>query len=362
MTMSTSPLHTDLHAASSTNTPDLTPAPHLAHEVVEALEELRDLCDAQSEGAWVWRYEGDGSKEERSFHLGASVLVHGDEVGPLLGLLDVIKALQSGELSFKGRFSCFVGNPKAAYQGVRFTEEDLNRVFRAPQGDVNELSYEAKRAAELTPLLDELDLYIDFHQTILPVAQPFYICPWEVDTWRWARLMGGAQVWVTRHPQRGGGGLACADAWVAARGKPSLALELGACGVSEAARSAVWSSLSRAMSAADLLSAHHATLSTLAEEQPDLQFFETSTRVSLNNPHMALKEGLINFMPVTQGEVLSPEGAAHPIQAPMSGALLFPKYPSRDTSGAAISPYPSELFRVVTPLQGHPTQLWPELM
>jgi len=346
--------------------PQSEQSPEHLEQLSRALADLRARCASQGTGEdWVWRYEGGGR-----FHMGASVMIHGDEVGPLLGLLDVIEALEQGRLPFVGRFTCFLGNPRAAARCVRFTEEDLNRCFKEPHPSPDsgaELSYEVARAQALSPLLDELDLYLDFHQTILPVAQPFYICPWSVTGWRWARLMGGAQAWVTRHPQRGGGGLACADAVVAKRGKPSLALELGALGFQPEARAAVWRSLSRAFNAINSLYPSggrlpELSLEQLAERQPDLSFYETGERFSFSDPMMQLSPGWVNFSPVQAGQLLSDPEHGPLIMSPATGALLFPKYPPRDDEGAALDPRPSELFRVVRPLSAHPTELWPDVI
>ena len=59
-------------------------------------------------------------------------ITHGDEVGPLPALLDVMSALQNGQLTFGGQVRFVLGNPEAALQGTRFVEQDLNRVFVEP--------------------------------------------------------------------------------------------------------------------------------------------------------------------------------------------------------------------------------------
>lgn len=338
-------------------------------ELLSAFQRARAALPAPPAYEWAWTYDGREGEGGEGPHIGASALIHGDEVGPLEGLLDVMEALSQGKLSFRGRVTCLLGNPEAARAGRRFLEDDLNRVFRAltPEeeaaGAAALPTHEARRAQELAPLLDSFDVYIDFHQTILPVAQPFYICPWGEETWRWARLMGGARAWVTRHPERGGGGLACADERVRLRGKPSLALELGALGFSPEARAAVWRSLSRAFRAAEGLEglAGAARLDALdlhARAHPDLTFYETTARVPLSDPRACLQPGWVNFSEVRAGQLMSPPGAPVEVRAPLAGAVLFPKYPPRDSSGAALPPAPSELFRVVSPLSGHPLALW----
>jgi succinylglutamate desuccinylase len=312
---------------------------------------------------WVWSYQGslkDTPDVDHTFHIGVSVMIHGNEVGPLEGLLDVMEALETGRLEYPGRFTCFIGNPEAGLQDRRFLDVDLNRVFNGPHSFEDSDTHEHKRAKELCSILDQFDLYIDFHQTLLDVQQPFYIGPWDLITWHWMRLMQGAQVWVTRHPHYGGGGLLCADEYVRKQGKPSIALELGALGWSATARSGVWKCLSQAFHVVHQDAHKGSKLDAWAQSRPDLQFYETCYRHPFDHPALRLQSGWLNFSQVVQGQVLThdPKDGSSPISAPCDGALLFPKYPPRDEAGLALDPRPKELFRIVSPLSGHPLELW----
>ena len=209
--------------------------------------------------------------------------------------------------------------------------------------------------------------------------------------------MGSAKVWVTRHPLFGGGGLKCADEYVRQQGKASLALELGAAGFSSKARAGVWKSLNRAFTAinkfneklpqessldleiknanresevslkeasnsSEANTEEHSLISleSLAADEPDLTFYETSYRCSFDKPDYTLKTGLVNFQTVEQNEQIS-EGNSPVLLAPKAGAILFPKYPQRDERGQAIDPRPKELYRIVSPLSEHPKELWSDL-
>ena len=333
---------------------------------------------------WAWRFRGGDS----DFHLGASVMIHGNEVGPLEGLLDIMESLAHGKISFPGTFTCFIGNPEAGRLGRRFVDVDLNRIFDAQYlSDTEVMSHEVRRVQKLIPLLDEFDLYIDFHQTVLDSTQPFYISQWNVKDWQWMRLMGGASIWVTRDPKSQGGGLKCADEYVRQRNRPSVALELGALGFSAKARSGVWRSLSRVMNAISELQKDNTDLVNLAMSQPDLQFYETHTRYTFDHPALSLAPGWVNFSPVEQGECLTsppadqdhfdsenpddtqPSNSGVDLKidpnswvrlAEISGAILFPKYPPRDHQGLAIDPRPKEICRIIRPLDVHPLDLWGE--
>ena len=335
------------------------PTPSLLDQYLKTFGEFVDQQSIdvkdQLNYKWAWAYDGGHS----SFQVVVTVMIHGNEVGPLEGLLDIMDALQSGKLSYSGKFLCVIGNPEAAQSNQRFIDKDLNRVFE--DGLSEQQLHEVQRAQEIMPLLQRADLYIDFHQTILDSMQPFYICPFNQESWYWMRVMGGAKVWVTRHPQRGGGGLKCADEYVRQRGKASIALELGALGFSAKARAGVWKSLSRAFSAINRLETEGQELKHFAENEPDLQFYETDYRCQFTDPRMKLREGLINFQAISEHEVLSNLEADPMIHAPKEGYILFPKYPNRDQEGLACSPRPKELYRIITPLAEHPLELWPDL-
>ncbi len=358
---------------------------HLDFKDRETLEEylanFTQFVDAQeqSDGTqpiiqdqWLWSYEGGKS----SFHLVVSVMIHGNEIGPLEGLLDVMDALNSGKIKYDGRLSCFIGNPKAARLNQRFLDIDLNRVFDSNllQNEINKLEnvdeptkipHEIQRAQNLLPILDQADLYIDFHQTILESSQPFYICPFSEEAWHWARILGGAKAWVTRHPAQLSGGLKCADEYVRQKGKAALALELGKAGFSAKARAGVWKSLNRALSAINQLSqdsqaSQNLLLESLAQTEPELEFYQTSFRCEFKQADFKLKAGLINFQSVQEHEQLSEEDSPL-LLAQEAGALLFPKYPARDDNGLAIEPKPKELYRMVSLLSSHPKEIWPDL-
>ena len=143
------------------------------HKHLTQFQDLQNLSNHPSDTSngfeWAWHYDGG----RYDYHVGASVMVHGNEVGPLSGLIAIIDALSHQIVNFGGRFTCFIGNVEAALEQKRFLDEDLNRVFtfhNDPQ------THEQKRAQQLLPILDSLDLYIDFHQTILDVQKLINIC------------------------------------------------------------------------------------------------------------------------------------------------------------------------------------------
>jgi len=287
---------------------------------------------------WVWTHDGGAGP-----HAVFGGIVHGVEVGPVPGLLAIAEALRDGTLTFAGRASFFLGNVEAAKRGQRLVEADLNRVF-VPEGE----SLEHRRARQLMPLLDAADVFVDFHQTSRPAAQPFWIGPWTQPIHDLIAPLGGAEVWTTRAPgQSFQAGTCCGDEYARAQGATAITLELGLNGFTELAAAR----------------AEHVVRGVLAGfhgERPaplPLELFVDAGTIPFDDPMLALREGFENFEPVQAGQELAAPGATS-LPCPADGALLFPKYPERDASGAALDPRPITLAHIVRPLGEDPAVLW----
>lgn len=276
-------------------------------------------------------------------HLVLSILIHGDEVGPVPAALDFMEQLQPRESAFKGRVTLVLGNRRAALLNRRFTEQDLNRVFLAEAPD----SFEKNRAAELMPVVRDADLMLDFHQTIQPSVQSFYIFAFDRPTYLWARALGGAEVLVTR--KRGGvfaAGWLSMDEYCLQRGIPAATLELGQKGFSDmsyqkahATMTRAWKLITEMRDVRDLTE-----LERIAAGEAQLNLFKQAGTQRFENPEYRLREGIKNFQPVKGGEVLGTGAAGVELRAPGDGYLLFPKYPERDDSGHARKPLPVDIY------------------
>lgn len=294
----------------------------------------------------------DGGQHE--LHVVIGSMVHGDEVGSLPAVVRLMQALADGSVTYGGKLTVFVGNPEAGAQDRRFLESDLNRVFVEEPPD----THEGRRARELLPILDAADVFLDLHQTILHTDRPFYIFPWSVVGWQWARAIGGAHTWVTRPPTEAfSAGTCCADEYVRLRGKPGITLELGPKGFDPAAEERAWNALVRLLALADRIGTGE-SLEDAAAAEPDLQFVQTTWRCRFDDPRMHLRPGLVNFEPARAGEILSAPGTPE-ITAPMDGMLLFPKY-AEYQGGVVVEPRPGEIVRIVTEVDDHPLGRWPD--
>lgn len=100
--------------------------------------------------------------------------VHGDE---RCGVEILKKTLLNLEIA-SGRVLFGYGNPKAIEVNRRFTEANLNRMFK----DTTQLSkdekqsYEYARAQFLKTYLDQADALLDIHASFTPRSTPFIIC------------------------------------------------------------------------------------------------------------------------------------------------------------------------------------------
>jgi len=284
-----------------------------------------------------------------SHHLVFGCMVHGEECGPLPGVVAALEALAHGALRTSAHVTAFVGNAAAGLADARFLESDLNREFGESSSD----THEGRRARALTPVLAQATLFVDLHQTIQPAAEPFWIMPFHVQGALWARALDAAKVWMTRAPdaQFSASG-ACADELVRRLGRPGITLELGQKGFGHGAEMRAERVIRRALELVEALDVG-ATLRALAAERPEPAYFETLHAVPFDRDDYALRPGLVNFQRVTRGERLSADNAPE-VLAPVDGALLFPKYPPRDARGAYQQPLPAELVRLVAPMSRHP--------
>jgi succinylglutamate desuccinylase len=124
------------------------------------------------------RWLGEGALEVRppeSCDNGSDLLlsagIHGNETAPIELLDELIRAIARGDLKPRARVLFLFGNPEAMRRGVRYVEEDVNRLFNGR----HELGGgpEALRACELERLAatffslpDRYRLHYDLHTAI----------------------------------------------------------------------------------------------------------------------------------------------------------------------------------------------------
>ena len=323
-------------------------------EVREYLDRFNEIAN-KCPGTAPWSFRFEGGQHQKHILFGG--ITHGNEVGSLPSLVQLAENLISQQTKFGGIITIMLGNVEACLADKRFIEADLNRVFldSAPK------SLEKSRAKELMSLFDGIDLFIDFHQTIEPSESPFFIFPFHLAGYHWARLAAGGLRLVTRDPAREfAKGQVCADEYARSLGVPGITIEMGQKGLTELSAGLTSQCCHRAMFAMDEI-ARGETIDKLvkSEDSSELEFFEIQSAQTFDSEYMRLDPGLKNFSRVKAGQVIGQaDRAGAPLKANMDGYLLFPKYPRRSDSHAALGPYPSEIYNLAVPMKEHPLRVY----
>lgn len=284
-------------------------------------------------------------------------IIHGNETGSLPAIVSLIEDLTAGRVPYRGKVTFFLGNVPAALQDKRSIEADLNRVFTSAAPD----SAEKRRALELMPVIASADVFFDFHQTIQPSIEPFYIFKYHRASYLWARLAGVARVMVTRSPRTVfESGSLCSDEFAHSQGVAGVTLELGRKGITPQASAWATTCMHRVLAALDALATRKGThqLERLAARRTDFSFFTTVHKEPFGDPKNHMVPGLQNFSWVERGQELAQISGRGMICAQDTGVILFPKYPDRDPLGNAVAPVPGDLYHLAKPLQRHPEKLW----
>ncbi len=298
-------------------------------------------------------YQYKGGKNEVTIHL--SGIIHGNEVGSLPTLVSLVEDLESGAVEFGGNIHVSLGNPEASRLNRRFVDADLNRLFLANQPSEHLLTHEAKRARQLMPWLDEADIILDLHQTMLASEMPFYIFPKTDMALAIAEAIGGTHAYIDATPTDAPPLYQCADEYVWRRGKSALTLELGEAGfhppATEAASQAVRGLIElfqwlHTHCESDMSDQNNILTHIKQRSISALTHYQTVHREPYHGPDYRLRPGLINFVDVHEGEVLSAPNSPELI-APCTGKLLFPKYPRRNDLGKVLETLPKEIYRII---------------
>lgn len=145
--------------------------------------------------------------------------VHGNES---CGVEAVEKILPNLTVE-RGTVFIAYGNPRAIERNVRFTEANLNRMFK-PDAQLTEAeqgSYEYERARYLKTLMQQAEKLLDVHASFVPDSKPFIIC--EKNAYQLAsQLPFETVVSGFDHVEPGG-----TDYYMNAIGKEGISVECG---------------------------------------------------------------------------------------------------------------------------------------
>lgn len=133
-----------------------------------AVPDIRRWIDGNAGIPGVWTFTG----AESGPHLAITALVHGNEIA---GAHVLDRWLRDGVRPARGRLSLAFCNLAAFRRfdpadptATRFVDEDLNRCWSEADLDMRRISSELRRARELRPLLDTVDVLLDLHSMLWP--------------------------------------------------------------------------------------------------------------------------------------------------------------------------------------------------
>ncbi|PZW43652.1 succinylglutamate desuccinylase [Humitalea rosea] len=133
-------------------------------------------------------------------HVALCALMHGNEIA---GAIVLDRLLRQGLRPRRGRLSFIFGNILAYGRfdpmdptASRFVEEDLNRVWDLETLEGPRRSAELRRARELRPFLDTVDLLLDLHSMLWP-SEPLILAGATAKGRELARAIGVPPLVVT---------------------------------------------------------------------------------------------------------------------------------------------------------------------
>lgn len=268
--------------------------------------------------------------EAKSKHVVFSSIIHGNEIGSIPGVVSAVKKISSNNQYEDIKITFILGNKNAALQNMRYIERDLNRSFDTESTD----TAEHKRAKEIEKILNTADIFIDFHQTIMPSQSPFYIFPFHAQSYYWARTIHASKNLVTRSQGESFSPLGkCSDEYCHKRDIPAITIELGQAGINSETTQSVEDIIFKTLDAASLIVKNH-KIEDLSSKSEEIDIYLIKKRLKFEKRDVRLKEGFYNFCPIRSGELIGKdEDTQESIFSEMTGYTLFPAYPEKKGDG-----------------------------
>ena len=316
----------------------------MGYVVEDLLEEFTNF-DFQGPIPYSLQYD----YQDSACHLVTICATHGDEVGSLPSALRSFKAFTEGKSQFKGKWTLIWGNPEASKLRRRFVEQDLNRVYDRLDGK----SLECKRAGQISPIIRQASLFVDFHQTIMSTLIPFYCSNVYKSSYDLARALGGANVLlstdISQDSSKNHQEIKTQNNFAAFYNIPSVTVEIGVKGFNKSSEVLAEHLFKRLLEVAFLCSSNEPITDVLSKEAvkyPSLSIFECCHQEPFTNSEMNLLAGWKNFSPVNEGEIIGYKDSQKkdPLIASCRGVIIFPKYPKRNEKGEAEGSLPDYIY------------------
>ena len=231
--------------------------------------------------------------------------VHGNEICGVKALEKLIPCLNINA----GKLIIAFGNPKAIRLNVRFTEANLNRMFKknSQLTGKEKSSYEYKRAQYLKKYLNQVDCLLDIHASTTPNSQSFIIC--EPNARTIAKYLP-TRVIVSGFDDVEPGGT---DYYMNKAGKIGICLE---CGYLRSSRSKI---IAEKGILAFLNARGNLNTSKAIRKQSHIQMYE---KYYTKTDNFKLSKKFSDFEKLDAGQIIGFDGK-NLIKAPKSSIILF---------------------------------------
>ncbi|MCB0357290.1 MAG: succinylglutamate desuccinylase/aspartoacylase family protein [Bdellovibrionales bacterium] len=286
--------------------------------------------------AYSWRFP---ASEQNYPHLYFSTCVHGNEIGSLPAVLNFIKKLEQKIIIYPGTITLSLGNVEALKAGVRYIDHDMNRHF----GDRQCQHREGQRANELCQLINECDIFVDFHQTIEPTSEPFYVIVDTIENRSFVKRLQLVKKAILRSPTHDT--YLTASTYANKQHKISATIELSQIGINDQATALCAELINSTLEIAAKLKQKN-NIQQLAIDLPELTWLAIAHYQKFDGPKCILKPGWANLTAVKEHQVLGKTDLGQDFLAPFNGYVLFPKYVDRDAQGTPLKPPPQDIIAI----------------
>ncbi|WP_186643961.1 succinylglutamate desuccinylase/aspartoacylase domain-containing protein [Fluviispira vulneris] len=284
-------------------------------------------------------------------HIVFGCLIHGDEVGSLPAINRIIQELSTQKIKYGGIVTFILGNKQAALQEKRFLESDLNRSFSEKNSEQNN-TFEKKRALEIMKVLNNSDVFIDFHQTNLRCKKPFYIFEMHLKSYLWARSIGLTEYFVTRKKGEAynPAGM-CSDEYVRKLEKVGITFELGVKGFYKSAELSCLKAIHKSLYRMDQIYLFGKEIKNIARRNSDFTFLERRYSEPFSSPKKILMDGFFNLQKIKKDQILGYDELKKPLRSPYNGFIIFPQYPIRNSEGISIEKNDPYLYSIACKIE-----------
>ncbi len=277
-------------------------------------------------------------------HLLVFAGIHGNEPSGVFALENIFRKLTKDAIPISGKLTGITGNLKALGSGVRYYDEDMNRLFlperiekvRQTKSTLNTEENELKIITELVDKLTAGDtdvFFVDCHSTSAE-SEPFIsMNTGYTDSYAFVRgLPVNAVIGIEREIK------GCLSEYYNQRGFHGFTFEAGqheAVDTVHNQEAMIWLSLIKAGCLDPQITAHisHAEEVLASNIIEGFKFFSVISSYAIKEEeHFRMEPGFVNLQPIEKGQLLAYSNG-NPVYAPDSGRILMPLYQKQGNHG-----------------------------